>query len=129
MLQSASAFGSQGAGKDYSILRSAGGSGVVVSWGGLDESPVTLGDRPEYDAELIYLLDAFVKTNSRQTHLATVAATVDTIRNVLKNDPQIQGTCERVISISAAREPDAAYTFGGVDWLRIPVEVGIMEYA
>jgi len=116
-------------GLDYGVLETANASGVIVSWATVEAVQGQFGDRVESDREWTFLLDTFSKdTGNVKSVLARTLACIDDVLGAIGDDPTLQGTVERVSAIRGRRNVDLAYEAGGFTWLRMPIEVDVVEW-
>jgi len=128
-LSSASRFGPKSVGLDYGTLETANASGVIVSWATVEADQGQFGNRVDSDREWTFLLDTFSKdTGNVKSVLARTLACVDDVLGAISDDPTLQGTVERVSAIRGRRNIDLAYEAGGFIWLRMPIEVDVVEW-
>ncbi len=125
MLSAASAFGTGGVAKDYSVMESTSGSCAVVEFLALDNTEDTFGNQLS-QANWTFSIKGYSKDLGQpQATLNRVLSIVDIVHGTLKADRTLLGSVEQVTSIRAQRElpPAGAVEAGGSTWLEILFEI------
>jgi len=130
-LSAASAFGTGNVSTNYAVLNSTSGSCAVITF---SEFEIHQGVFGGGNGEIIwtFVVEAFAKDlgDAFSTRNRTFS-TVDTVINVLKTDPTVQGSVEDLVAIRGGKAilgEDKILESGETGWIYMPIEVDLKEW-